>query len=157
MFEDAELRITSTSKSGIDFIKRWEGFRSKPYRCQAGVATIGYGATYYEDGRRVAMTDSEITEVRAEMLLANLLKTYEKAVDSFTRDDLNQFQFDALVSFCYNVGVQALKDSTLLKKVNLDPNDKLISKEFMKWVNANKKRSEGLVKRRQKEAEYYFQ
>ena len=150
------MRITSTSKAGLELIKKFEDLRDKPYICPAGVPTIGYGSTLYEDGTRVRLTDSPITQVRAEMLLANTIKSYERDVDSFTRDDINQNQFDALVSFAYNVGTRALKDSTLLRKVNNDPNDKMIANEFMKWVNGGGKKLPGLVKRRQAEAQLYF-
>ena len=72
-----------------------------------------------------------------------------------TRDDITQDQFDALVSFAYNVGSQALRGSTLLKKVNKDPNDKTISLEFTKWVKAGGKTLQGLVTRRISEAKLY--
>jgi lysozyme len=85
-----------------------------------------------------------------------MLDTYEKSVDSFCRDDINQNQFDALVSFAYNLGVGNLKSSTLLKKVNANPSDPTIRDEFMKWVNGGGKKLPGLVKRRQAEADLYF-
>ena len=150
------MKITKTSKKGIDLIKKYEGFKSKPYRCPAGVPTIGYGATYYPNGKKVTMKDDAITEAYASMLLEAMLVSYEKAVDSFCRDDINQNNFDALVSFSYNVGVNALKNSGLLRKVNANPKDKSIEKEFMKWVNAGGKKLEGLVKRRKEESKLYF-
>jgi len=84
------------------------------------------------------------------------LNTYEKAVDSYTTDSITQNQFDALVSLAYNIGVGNLKSSTLLKKVNNNPKDLAIQKEFMKWVNAGGKKLEGLIKRRTEEANLYF-
>lgn len=150
------MKITKTSKKGIDLIKKYEGFRSKPYLCPAKVPTIGYGATYYPNGQKVKLTDAAIDEKHATLLLEAMLVPYEKSVDSFCRDDINQNQFDALVSFAYNLGTSALKNSTLLKKVNTNPNDPAISKEFAKWVNAGGRRLEGLVKRRKEEAKIYF-
>ena len=150
------MKITKTSKKGIDLIKKYEGFRSKPYKCEAGVATIGYGATYYPNGQKVKLTDAAIDEKHATLLLEAMLTLYEKAVDSFCRDDINQNQFDALVSFAYNLGTSALKNSTLLKKVNNNPNDPAISKEFAKWRLARGKELPGLVKRRKEESELYF-
>jgi len=106
------------SQKGLDLLKRFEGVRLKPYLCPAGIPTISIGCTYYPDGTKVRMTDPEITQARATEIFLNVLKHYESSVDSFTRDDITQNQFDALVSFAYNVGTGALKKSTLLKKVN---------------------------------------
>jgi lysozyme len=152
-------KITKISQKGIDLIKKYEGFSEKPY-FDPGTGnlpiTIGYGSTYYEDGKKVTMQDALITESRGVELLKNLLISFEKSVDSFCRDDINQNQFDALVSFAYNVGVNALKNSTLLKKLNANPNDPTIKDEFLKWVNAGGKKLPGLVKRREEEAALYF-
>lgn len=150
------MKATQISSKGKDLIKKYEGFRAKPYLCPAKVPTIGYGATYYPDGRKVTLNDPPITEAYATNLLEVMLKPYEKAVDSFCRDDISQNQFDALVSFAYNLGTNALKNSTLLKKVNANPNDKTIRNEFLKYVNAGRMRLEGLVKRRTEEANLYF-
>ena len=150
------MKVTTISKQGKDLIKKYEGFKSKPYKCEAGVATIGYGATYYPNGQKVKLTDPAIDEKHASLLLEAMLNPYEKAVDSYCRDDINQNQFDALVSFAYNLGNSALKSSTLLKKANANPNDKTIRNEFLKWVNADGKRLKGLVIRRTDEADLYF-
>jgi lysozyme len=149
-------RITKISQEGINLIAKWEGIKLKPYLCSAGICTIGVGSTYYEDGTRVKLTDSPITKERALELFKNTLSTYEKGVDSFTRDDINQNQFDSLVSFAYNLGTQALKGSTLLKKVNINPNDPSIAKEFAKWTRAGGKVLKGLINRRADEATLYF-
>ena len=150
------MKITKTSKNGIAFIKKYEGFKSKPYLCPANVPTIGFGATYYPNGQKVKLTDPAIDEKHASLLLEAMLNPYEKAVDSYCRDDINQNQFDALISFAYNLGNSALKSSTLLKKANANPNDKTIRNEFLKWVNADGKRLKGLVIRRTDEADLYF-
>ena len=150
------MKITKTSKNGIAFIKKYEGFRSKPYKCEAGVATIGYGATYYPNGQKVKLTDPAIDEKHASLLLEAMLNPYEKAVDSYCRDDINQNQFDALVSFAYNLGNSALKSSTLLKKANANPNDKTIRNEFLMWRFAGGKELKGLINRRKDESELYF-
>lgn len=149
-------KITTIGKQGLDLIKRFEGFSAKPYLCPAGVPTIGYGATYYEDGTKVKLTDPHITEERGLELLRNVLKTYERAVDSYSRDDITQNQFDALVSFSYNVGTQALKNSTLLKRLNANPLDPDIRVQFMRWNKAGGVILKGLTKRRQAEADLYF-
>ena len=150
------MPCTTISQRGLDLIKSFEGFRAAPYLCPARVPTIGFGATYYENGTRVKMTDPPISDDRAESLLRTTLTTYEKAVDSMTRDDITQAQFDALVSFAFNLGVNALKGSTLLKKVNTKPADAAIAAEFAKWVNAGGKKLAGLVRRREAESKLYF-
>jgi lysozyme len=149
-------KITATGPKGIELIKSFEGFKSKPYKCPAGVPTIGYGATFYPNGKKVTMADKAITEQDATDLLRHMLESFEKYVDSYCRDDVNQSQFDALVSFAYNLGPANLKSSTLLKKVNANPNDETIRAEFMKWVKAGGKTLKGLVRRREAEANLYF-
>jgi lysozyme len=149
-------KITKVSKTGLELIKKYEGFRANPYKCPAGVPTIGYGATYYPDGKRVKMTDAPVTEKQATEMLKSMLVGFEKAVDTYCIDTINQNQFDALVSFAYNVGTNALKNSTLLKKLNVNANDPTIKDEFKKWVKAGGKTLKGLVTRRNEEADLYF-
>lgn len=144
------------SQKGIELIKRFEGFSSLPYLCSAGVPTIGYGSTYYENGKRVTLSDPPISEEWAEQLLRILVVHYEKGVDSFTRDDITQNQFDALVSFAYNVGVTNFKNSTLLKRINANPNDPDITKQFMRWIRAGGRVVKGLINRRRLESQLYF-
>jgi lysozyme len=150
------MKVTNVGKGGLDLIKKFEGLRTNPYLCSAGVPTIGYGNTFYEDGKKVTLNDSLITEERANNLLSLVVNNFEKHVDSFCRDDINQNQFDALVSFAYNLGPNNLKNSTLLKKVNINPNDPTIRDEFMKWTRAGGKALKGLVERRNAEANLYF-
>lgn len=150
------MKVTKASQKGLDLIKRFEGLELKPYKCPAGIPTIGYGNTYYPSGSKVKLTDPAITKEKAEELLKFLLESYEKSVDSFCRDDISQNQFDALVSFAYNCGVNNLKSSTLLKKVNANPNDPTIKVEFLKWNKASGRVLAGLTKRRQAEADLYF-
>jgi lysozyme len=150
------MKVTKTGTAGIEMIKFFEGFRSAPYKCPAGIPTIGYGATFYPDGKKVTMSDKSITEQEGTVLLQSMLVSFEKYVDSYCRDDINQNQFDALVSFAYNLGPANLKSSTLLKKVNLNPEDETIHLEFMKWVKAGGKTLKGLVRRREAESQLYF-
>ncbi len=150
------MKITKTGSKGIELIKSFEGFRSKPYKCPAGVPTIGYGATFYPNGKKVTMADTPITEEMGTELLLSMLGSFERYVDSYCVDTITQNQFDALVSFVYNLGPANLKSSTLLKKVNINPEDETIRVEFMKWVKAGGKTLQGLVKRRTAEADLYF-
>lgn len=150
------MRITEVSQDCIDLVKKFEGFSAKPYLCPAKVPTIGYGTTIYPNGQRVRLTDKPITEAEARDILKHELNEFAKRVDAITIDTINQAQFDALTSFAYNIGAGALRTSTLLKRVNANPNDKNIKSHFMKWVNANGKVLNGLVNRRQAEADLYF-
>ena len=150
------MKVTKTGKAGIDMIKSFEGFRGTPYKCPAGIPTIGYGATFYPNGKKVTMTDAAITEEQATDLLAHMLVSFEKYVDSYCVDTITQNQFDALVSFAYNLGPANLKASTLLKKVNANSSDESIRLEFLKWVKAGGKTLKGLVRRREAEADLYF-
>lgn len=150
------MKITKLSQKGLDLIKQFEGLKLTPYLCPANIATVGYGNTYYPNGTKVKVTDPAITKEKAEELLKHLVVSYEKAVDSFCRDDISQNQFDALVSFAYNVGVGNLQKSTLIKKVNKNPKDVTIRNEFMKWNKAAGRVLAGLTRRRQAEANLYF-
>jgi lysozyme len=150
------MKITNISEKGLNLIKKFEGLRLKPYKCAAGIATIGFGNTYYPNGAKVRLTDNSITEDEAEELLKFIVVPYEKAVDSFCRDDINQNQFDSLVSLAYNIGVGNLQKSTLIKKVNINPKDVTIKAEFAKWNKAAGKVLLGLTRRRTEEANLYF-
>ena len=145
-----------TGHSGIALIKKYEGFRGKPYLDPVGIPTIGYGATYYPNGKKVTMQDREITEKEATELLQNMLGEYEKGVKKEIQRELNQNQFDALVSFAYNLGNGALASSTLAKRINSNPCDPDISKQFERWNKAGGKVLAGLVRRRKEEAKLYF-
>lgn len=142
---------------GIELIKRWEGFEMHPYLCPAGVPTIGYGATYYPNNRTsVKLTDRAISESYATLLLEDMLIRYEQGVVRYVSSDINENQFSALVSFAYNVGLGALKGSTLLKRVNANPHDSDITRQFNRWNKGGGTVLKGLTKRREAEAELYF-
>ena len=150
------MKPRSISKSGVAWIARFEGFRAKAYQCQAGVPTIGYGTTHYLGGQPVCLEDPPISEADARVLLKAQLHHYEQAVVRYVLTALNQNQFDALVSFTYNVGIANLKTSTLLRLINRDPDQKPIADEFKRWVYAAGHRLKGLVHRRSREAQLYF-
>ena len=139
-----------TSQSGIDLIKQFEGFRAKPYLCSAGVPTIGYGTTVYPNGIKVKLSDQKITQQLAETFLQHHVNVIEKNVLSLVKVALKQNQFDALVSFSYNVGVGAFGDSTLLKLLNAGDIDGA-SKQFDRWNKTGGKVSNGLTRRRNAE------
>jgi lysozyme len=157
----SEMKVSPT---GIKMIQRFEGCILHPYRCPAGVPTIGFGNTFYPNGKKVTMKDSPITLERANELFLFVLSFFEKDVNSLVKTVLKPFQFDSLVSFAYNVGSdidaddipEGLGDSTLLKKVNANPNDPAIVNEFLKWNKCNGKVNDALIKRRTTEAHYYM-
>ena len=146
-----------TGSKGIELIKKYEGFEPEPYLCPAGIPTIGYGATYYENGDSVSLTDCSMTEPEAEQLLMYMLDRYEKGVSRYLARSITNNQFSALVSFAYNLGLGALKGSTLLKVINKDPLNEDIKHQFSRWVKAEGRTLAGLVKRRKEESKLYFQ
>lgn len=144
------------NQTGYDLIKQFEGLVLKPYLCSANVPTIGYGNTFYENGVKVKMSDAQITKQRAEELLKINADRFASKVANLLKKEVTQNQFNALVSFAYNVGSGALASSTLLKLVNINPNDGNIAKEFLKWNKSGGKIIDGLTKRRMKESALYF-
>lgn len=136
--------------------KAFEGCSLKPYLCPAKLPTIGWGNTFYETGKKVTLEDKPITQERADSLLTNIVKGFASGVEKLVTANVNQNQFDALVDFAYNCGLENLKNSRLLKKVNANPSDPSVKDEFMKWVNADGKFMAGLEKRRKAEVELYF-
>ena len=145
-----------TSDNGIVLIKQHEGFSRVPYECPAAVIAIGYGSTTYENGKTVLISDPPITQAAAYRLFRKNIHKYEKWINKLVKTNINQNQFDALVSLSYNIGVGSIKRSHLLKLVNENPNDPQIAVEFLKWRKANGKVVKGLETRRQKEVELYF-
>ena len=142
------------SDEGLSKIKVHEAFRSSPYLCPAKVPTIGYGNTYYPSGVKVKLTDDTISETDAEEILRAIVASFEKCVNKYVTSDINQNQFDALLSFTYNVGQDAFRKSTLLRKVNRNTNDPSIKKEFLRWNKSKGKVVNGLTNRRKNEADF---
>ena len=144
-----------TGKKGIDLIKEFEGFRAEPYRDAVGIPTIGYGNTYYEDGRAVKLTDPPITQARGEELLKSVLVRYESAVNRYVQVPISQNQFDALVSFAYNVGNENLRKSTLMKLLN-EKKYGQAADQFPRWNRAGGNVLAGLTRRRARERELFL-
>ena len=139
----------------LPIIKKFEGLRLTSYLCPSGLATIGYGATFYENGSRVQLGE-KITIDRADSLLLMQVKLFETEVRRTVKSALNENQLGALVSFCFNIGGGAFSKSTLAKKANANPNDPTIRAEFMRWTRGGGKVLPGLVKRREAEANLYY-
>ena len=136
-------------------VAEFEGCKLEAYKCPAGIWTIGFGNTTYENGIKVKQGD-KITQERADQLLELILIKFSQQVGELVKSNMNQNQKDALTDFAYNCGVGALRTSTLLKKVNANPSDESIRAEFLKWNKVNKKVLNGLTRRRQAESELYF-
>ena len=143
------------SKNGIDLITKFEGFKSRPYLCPSGIPTIGYGNTYYPDGMKVKISDPPVNESQANELLKSILLKFESGVSQCLTKSINQNQFDALVSFAFNIGLGNFKKSTLLKKVNINPVDPTIKNEFLRWNKSGDKVLNGLIRRRESEYSLY--
>mgnify|MGYP003672157807 CR=1 FL=1 len=141
--------------NGVKFLEGLEGLKLNSYKCSAGVWTIGIGNTFYEDGTRVKEGDS-ITKIQAYFLFNLISKNFVDAINDNVKVDINQNQFNALFCWIYNVGITAFKNSTLLKFVNLNPNDGNIAKQFLRWNKIAGKESKGLTNRRIKESSLYF-
>jgi len=138
------------SQSAVELIKHYEGCKLEAYICPAGVLTIGFGHTGPD-----VIKGKIITADQAEKLLIADLVKYDADIARYVKVKLNQSQYDALVSFVYNLGARALATSTLLKKLNAGEFD-AVPREFLKWdkarVNGMYKALPGLTKRRKSEA-----
>ena len=140
-----------TSQKGLDLIKKFEGFSDKEYICPAGKVTIGYGHVILPNEH----FSSSITKEEAEILLKKDLQPREKSLNILVKVNINQNQFDSLISLIYNIGVENFKQSTLLKFVN----DKLFDKipdQFRRWKYINKVASKGLLNRREEEIKLWL-
>lgn len=160
------------TKNGVELIKRFEGFVPRLYICAAGYPTIGYGHVvlagddfggitgfqlldiYRKSGLKAAQNVCNMTKIEAEELLLKDAHKFENAVLRNVNVPLTDGQFDALVSFTYNLGPAALQRSTLRRKVNREEHDD-VPHEFRKWVFAGGRKLKGLIKRRNAEAELY--
>lgn len=142
------------SQGAYRLIKLFEGCKLSAYRCPANIVTIGWGSILDAQGKPFKM-GAIITQQQADDLLQ--MEVDAKAVKvNLLISTVNQNMFDALVSFSYNCGVGALRGSTLLKKVKINPYDPLIHNEFMKWDKVAGKPLKGLTIRREAESKLYF-
>lgn len=142
--------------AGYLLITEFEGFSSKPYLCPAKVPTIGYGSTFYANGSKITMNDKPISKAQAFEMFKIIADKFTVGVLKCVKKEINQNMLNSLVSLAYNIGISNFMNSTLLKKVNANPNDKTIFAEFCKWNKVGKKEIAGLTKRRYKEAVNYF-
>lgn len=139
-------------QEAVELIKQFEGLRLTPYLCSAGVPTIGYGSTFYDDGRKVTLQDAPISKERAEDLLQFSL--YHQFLPATLRQCpvlvAHDKKLSAVVSFVYNLGAGRLQSSTLRRKINAQEWD-AASNEFLKWNKGGGKVLRGLDLRRKAE------
>ena len=137
--------------NGHNALHEREGLRLKPYLDTQGVPTIAMGNTYYLDGKKVTMQDKPLTIREAYKLGRVVSDNFAKQVNQLLTKEVTQNQFNALVSLAYNIGINAFRKSTVLKRVNVNPNDPTIKNAFMMWT-----KNRELIGRRKSEVEQYF-
>lgn len=150
----------TASKEYISKIKLQEGLKLGPYQDGGGVATIGYGSTYYPNGTRVTIKDKPIDEPTAYSILITILNRKASDLTTLLQHNnvtLSQNQFDSCLDFVYNAGIAAFVNSTLWKKIEANTSDPDIAVQFKRWVYDEKGKVEpGLVTRCQWRADNYF-
>lgn len=139
------------SETGLKLIRDFEGFSPTPYRCPAGLMTIGYGHVI---DKSEAYTDAGISPKEAETLLKQDVNIVEQAIDRLVEVPLSQHQFDALVSLVYNIGTHAFEKSTLLRYLNAGDTEKA-AREFSRWVYSRGRVLQGLKARREAESQLF--
>ncbi len=142
--------MKTLSQRGLDLIKHYEGFRATPYHCPAGKLTVGYGHLI-----KLSEHFDKITEAEGEALLRNDVSEAESAVSRLVKAPLTQNQFDALVSFVYNIGTNRFARSTLCFLLNQEMYF-AAAQEFQKWAWGGGKKLPGLVKRRAAEKQLFL-
>ena len=143
------------SNKGLELIKEFEGFSANAYLCPAKIPTIGYGNTFWQDGRKVRLGE-QISKTKALELLEFVAnKDFANKIFPLIKVEVNQNQFDAMTSLAYNIGVGAFSNSTLLKKVNAK-DFAGAGDEFLKWDKSGGQRLFGLTRRRQSEKELFL-
>lgn len=135
----------------IDKIKQFEGYRSKAYRCSAGVLTCGYGHTKGVTARTTCNKNKALAWLKSD------LEPIERFLSAIPEVCKSQGRFDACADFCFNLGVNAFKGSTLLKQIQKKSSVSIIQAEFLKWIYAGGKPLEGLKNRRRWEAQRWVE
>jgi len=148
------IKKMKTSQKGIDLIKKYEGCKLTAYLCPAKIWTIGYGHTGTVANEKIRQ-GMKITSLMAETLLEIDLQKFEYAINSSVEVELNQHQFDSLVSFVFNIGIGAFQKSTMLKLLN-NGDLNLASNQFDRWIYGGGKKLAGLIKRRADEKKLFL-
>ena len=137
--------MMNISQEGLALIKKFEGCELKAYRCPANVLTIGYGVT------KGVTEDMEITQQEADEMLNEEIPEYEEYINNMVKVPLEQYQFDALCAWVYNLGPTNLSESTLLKLLNAGDYH-LIPSQIKRWNKAGGETLTGLIRRREAES-----
>ena len=143
------------SQNCLNLVKSFEGCVLTPYLDKGGTATIGYGSTYYLDGTQVTMADPPITQAIALELLTNVLDDFASKITKVVIVPLTQNQFDALCDFCYNLGFEAFRESTLLKYLN-DGKYNDAALQFPLWDHIDGMADKDLLDRRMVEQKLFL-
>ena len=156
--------MLKTSEKGLKQLMAFEGVRTTPYICSAGYPTEGVGHKMLDtngnplragDTAAIKIYRQVFTKDDALRLLAKDIKEYEEAVYSTISANLEQHQFDMLVSLCFNIGCGAFKKSTVTRKINEEASIRVISESWIQWNKAGGKVIQGLTNRRMKEIEIF--
>lgn len=142
----------TTGQHGLDLIKSFEGLRLTTYKDIVGIATIGYG---HVENPLPPGGSRTITQQQAGTILQEDLQRFERALNAMLQVDVTQNQFDALISFSFNLGSRNLQDSTLLKKLHAG-DVAGAANEFLKWNRAGGKAVDGLTRRREAERQLFL-
>lgn len=137
--------------NGYNELHKREGLRLKPYLDTQGVPTIAMGNTFYLDGKKVTLQDKPLTLNEAFKLGKVVSDNFGKQVFALLKKEVSQNQFNALVSLAYNIGINGFAKSTVLRRVNVNPNDPTIKSAFMMWT-----KNKELIGRRKSEVKQYF-
>ena len=138
------------NEAGLDIIKYYEGWSSRPYKCPAGIATIGYGSTWDINGEKVNMNHKKVTKEQGEALLLRELRHVDHAIRKLVKAELTENMYSSLASIIYNIGSGNFQRSTLRMKLNRGWYE-AAADEFPKWRRAGGRILPGLVRRRKAE------
>jgi len=142
------------SQNGYEFISQEEGVKTHAYQDAIGIWTVGIGFIQVDGTKVTKDTTLSLDSIKTEFF--KQIVKYEDTVNNYVTSKINQNQFDALVSFSFNLGVGALPSSHLLIKINANPQDSTITDEFVKWDKAGGKVNQSILGRRKREAKLYF-
>ena len=143
------------NEAGLSIIKYYEGWSSRPYKCPAGIATIGYGSTWDINGEKVNMNHKKVTKEQGEALLLRELRHVDHAIKKLVKAELTENMYSSLASIIYNIGSGNFQRSTLRMKLNRGWYE-AAADECPKWRRAGGRILKGLVKRRAKERELFL-
>jgi len=145
---------TMATKEFFDMVAFFEGCKLSAYTCPAGIVTIGYGNTYYEDGTPVKLGDV-ITKERAKQLKLNILQGFIKELKSLLKKPYQDHEFYAMLSLLYNIGGKQFSKSSVLKYFNQDDKN-MAAESFLLWNRSSGKVLLGLVRRRRAEKQMFL-